>query len=223
MCKIKAILFDMDGVLIDAKEWHYEALNKALKLFGCEISRYDHLHTFDGLPTKDKLKLLSKVAYLPTELHEFINQLKQQYTMEFIAQKCRPIFQHEYALARLNKEGFILAVCSNSIKRTIVEMMQRAGLLDYLDLIMSNEDVIKAKPDPEIYITAMRKLNLKPKECLILEDNKNGIAAAQGSGGNLLRINTVYDVNYANIKMKIEHIENKEKVNDSYYDSGMWK
>lgn len=55
MSKIKAILFDMDGVLIDAKDWHYEALNDALRLFGVEISRYDHLHTFDGLPTKVKL------------------------------------------------------------------------------------------------------------------------------------------------------------------------
>lgn len=58
--KIKAVLFDMDGVLIDAKEWHYEALNKALKLFGMEISRYDHLNTFDGLPTKVKLMMLAK-------------------------------------------------------------------------------------------------------------------------------------------------------------------
>ena len=54
---IKAILFDMDGVLIDAKEWHYEAFNKAINLFGLQISRYDHLRTFDGLPTKEKLKI----------------------------------------------------------------------------------------------------------------------------------------------------------------------
>ncbi len=207
MHKVKAVLFDMDGVLIDAKEWHYEALNKALRLFGCEISRYDHLHTFDGLPTRDKLKLLSEVVYLPRELHEFIGELKQQYTMELIAQKCKPIFQHEYALARLKREGYIVAVCSNSIRQTIIEMMERAGLLEYLDLIMSNEDVTKSKPDPEIYVTAMRKLQLKPEECLILEDNKNGIAAARGSGGNLLVINTVYDVNYTNIRMKIAQIE----------------
>ena len=59
---VKAILFDMDGVLIDAKEWHYEALNRALKLFGFEISKFEHIHTFDGLSTKDKLKLLSKAV-----------------------------------------------------------------------------------------------------------------------------------------------------------------
>lgn len=206
MSRIKAILFDMDGVLIDAKEWHYEALNQALKLFGCEISRFDHVHTFDGLPTKDKLELLGRVSYLPTELHEFINQLKQQYTMEIITQKCKPLFQHEYALSRLKREGYLLAVCSNSKRKTIIEMMERAELLEYLDLIMSNEDVEKAKPNPEIYITTMKKLNLQPEECLILEDNKNGIAAAIASGGHLLKIGTVYDVNYTNIRTKLQSI-----------------
>lgn len=77
---IKAIIFDMDGVLIDAKDWHYEALNRALRLFGCEISRYDHLATFDGLPTKEKLNLLSKERHLPEKLHSFINEMKQRYT-----------------------------------------------------------------------------------------------------------------------------------------------
>lgn len=206
MSRIKAILFDMDGVLIDAKEWHYEALNQALKLFGCEISRFDYVHTFDGLPTKDKLELLGRVSYLPTELHEFINQLKQQYTMEIITQKCKPLFQHEYALSRLKREGYLLAVCSNSKRKTIIEMMERAELLEYLDLIMSNEDVEKAKPNPEIYITTMKKLNLQPEECLILEDNKNGIAAAIASGGHLLKIDTVYDVNYTNIRTKLQSI-----------------
>ena len=82
---IKAILFDMDGVLIEAKEWHFEALNRALDLFGMAISRVDHLSTFDGLPTRKKLELLSVDRGLPSELHEFINELKQKYTMELIA------------------------------------------------------------------------------------------------------------------------------------------
>ena len=56
--EIKAIIFDMDGVLIEAKDWHYEALNRALSLFGMEISRYDHLVTYDGLPTTKKLEML---------------------------------------------------------------------------------------------------------------------------------------------------------------------
>ena len=77
---IKAVIFDMDGVLIDAKEWHYESLNSALSLFGYEISRHDHLVTYDGLPTKKKLEMLSLENGLPTSLHAFVNQLKQQKT-----------------------------------------------------------------------------------------------------------------------------------------------
>ena len=182
--------------------------HRALGLFGQEISRVDHLRTFDGLPTKDKLRILSDTTYLPEELHEFINELKQQYTMEEISRNCRPLFQHEYALSRLKEEGYEIAVCSNSIRKTIEMMMEKAELMPYLDLILSNQDVSKAKPDPEIYLTAMAKLNRKPEECLILEDNKNGIKAAIASGGHLLEVETVYDVNYTNIKNRILQIEN---------------
>ena len=207
MKKIKAILFDMDGVLIEAKDWHYEALNKALRLFGHEISRYDHLHSFDGLPTKEKLNMISEESYLPHSLHSFINEMKQEYTRELVELRCKPVFQHEYALSKLKNEGYRLAVCSNSIRKTIENMMQKAALNDYLELIMSNEDVKKSKPDPEIYVKAMEKMQLTPDECLILEDNKNGIKATLASGGHLLRVNDIYDVNYANIKNKINQIE----------------
>lgn len=173
--KIKAVLFDMDGVLIDAKDWHYEALNKALSLFGIEISRYDHLSTFDGLPTKVKLQMLSKRFYLPEALHSFINKIKQIYTLELIYQKCHSMFHHEYALARLHKDGYKIAVCSNSVRKTVELMMERSGLIKYLDVIISNEDVIKSKPDPEMYNTAIKKFNLQPCECLVVEDNPVGI------------------------------------------------
>lgn len=200
---IKAILFDMDGVLIDAKDWHYEALNKALGLFGVGISRYDHLHTFDGLPTKVKLEMLEEQYYLPKELHSFINEVKQKYTQELIEIKCKPMFHHEYALSKLKKQGYKIAVCSNSIRSTIEMMMKKSALMDYIDLIVSNEDVKKAKPDPEMYRTAMLKFGLDPKECLIVEDNPNGIAAAKASGGYVLPVETVYDVNYSNIIKEI--------------------
>lgn len=204
---IKAILFDMDGVLIDAKDWHYEALNKALGLFGIEISRYDHLHTFDGLPTKVKLQMLSEQYYLPERLHGFVNQLKQKYTAQLIHERCHPMFHHEYALSRLHQEGYKIAVCSNSIRSTIELMMDKAMLTAYLDLIVSNEDVRKAKPDPEMYQTAIAKLGMKPEECIVVEDNPNGIAAGRASGAAVLEVATVYDVNYENIKGFIDRMK----------------
>lgn len=206
--KVKAILFDMDGVLIDAKDWHYEALNKALGLFGIEISRYDHLATFDGLPTKMKLEMLSKRYYLPEQLHGFVNEMKQVYTAEMINLNCHPQFNHEYALSKLHNQGYRIAVCSNSIRKTIEMMMDKAELTPYLDLIVSNEDVKKAKPDPEMYLTAIKKFGFKPEECIVVEDNPNGIQAGKAAGATVLEVATVYDVNYENIVRLIEEVEN---------------
>ncbi|MDA9945229.1 HAD family phosphatase [Schleiferiaceae bacterium] len=207
MREIKAILFDMDGVLIDAKEWHYEALNEALKLFGCEISRYDHLVTFDGLPTKDKLEMLSDIGKLPRGLHPVINRMKQKHTMRMILNKCKPFFSHQYALSNLYAEGYKMAVCSNSIRKSIEVMIEQAGLEKYFEFYVSNEDVEKGKPDPEMYTKAIGKLNLLPENCLILEDNENGIRAAKSSGAHVLQIGEITDLTYANIKERINEIE----------------
>ena len=207
MAKIKAVLFDMDGVLIEAKDWHYEALNKALALFGYEITRAEHLSAYDGLPTSVKLKKLTLEKGLPEKLHKFINEMKQQYTVQIIQEQCRPRFNHEFALSKLQAEGYRIAVCSNSIRMTIEMMMDYAKLTKYLEFIVSNQDVKNAKPDPEIYLTAMKEMGLNPDECLICEDNENGIKAAVASGGHLLTIATVDDVNYDNIKTCIAQIE----------------
>lgn len=173
MNQIKAVIFDMDGVLIDAKEWHYEALNSALELFGYGISRYDHLITYDGLPTKKKLEMLSLEKGLPVGLHSYINELKQKYTFERVYRDCHPIFTHQFALSKLKSEGYHLACASNSIRDSIQLMMERSDLLQYLEFYLSNQDVTKPKPDPEIYLKAIERLGLQPTECVVCEDNKN--------------------------------------------------
>ena len=205
---IKAIIFDMDGVLIEAKDWHYEALNKALSLFGFEISRYDHLVTFDGLPTSRKLEMLTVERGLPRSLHGFINEMKQRYTMDYVYTCCKPRFIHQYALSRLKADGYRLALASNSIRKTVELMMDKACLTDYMECMLSNQDVTIAKPNPEIYLKAFAKLGgVKPEECLICEDNQNGIQAALASGAHLFKVDTVNDVTYANIKRRIDEIE----------------
>ncbi|WP_113651708.1 HAD family hydrolase [Pedobacter namyangjuensis] len=208
MKKIKAVIFDMDGVLIDAREWHFESLNKALNLFGAEITRYDHLTTFDGLPTKKKLEMLTAVAGFPVGLHQFVNDLKQQYTMEIVYSNCKPVFQQQYALSRLKKDGYNLAVCSNSIAKTVEIMMEKSSLLNYLDFFLSNQDVVNGKPDPAIYNLAISRLGLMPEECLVVEDNEHGIRAALDSGAHVLMVDSPDDVHYYNIIDKIKEIEN---------------
>jgi len=203
---IKAVLFDMDGVLVDAKEWHYNALNQALGLFGYQIERYDHLVTYDGLPTKRKLKMLSLDAALPESLHAFLNDLKQNYTMQQIIRNARPQFHVQFALSRLKLRGHKLAVCSNSIRQTVAIMMQRLELDEYLDLQLSNEDVTAPKPDPEIYLTAMQRLGVEPQETLILEDNKHGIEAAHASGAHVMEVKNSLQVRLENILAFIDDL-----------------
>lgn len=213
--KIKAVLFDMDGVLIEAKEWHYEALNRALDLFGMPISRFDHLTTFDGLPTRKKLEMLSLERGLPVQLHEFINEMKQQYTMELVHTQCKPVFAHEYALSNLKARGYRLAVCSNSVRNTVESMMQKSGLLTYLDYLVSNQDVVKGKPDPEMYLNAINYFELRPDECLIVEDNENGIKAARAAGSHLLVVKNTSDTNLENILAAIDRAEQSIQVEGS--------
>lgn len=209
---IQAVVFDMDGVLIDAREWHYEALNRSLGLLGYEISRYEHLTTYDGLPTSRKLRMLTVERGLPSELHAFLNSLKQQYTLELVATRCKPIFHHQYALAQLQAAGFRLGVASNSVRRTVEEMMERSDLARYLDVMISNEDVTAPKPDPEMYVTAMARLEVTPARTLVVEDNENGVRAATAAGAHVLVVGGPDDVTLEAITARIAAVNAGEEV-----------
>jgi len=211
MTKIKAVLFDMDGVLIEAKDWHFEAMNKALGLFGLNISRYDHLVTYDGLPTQIKLEMLSVEQGLPVALHEFINEMKQIYTIQLVHALCKPVFHHEYALSKLKDKGYKIGVCSNSVINSVRIMMEKSSLINYLDFYLSAQDVKNPKPEPDMYIAAMEKLNLKPEECMIIEDNENGIKAAKASGAWVMQVEKVDEVNFDNIMDNIKRYEGEMK------------
>ncbi|NOY63503.1 MAG: HAD family phosphatase [Gammaproteobacteria bacterium] len=207
MTKIKAVIFDMDGVLIEEKGWHYDSLNMALKLFGHEISHHDHLVTYDGLPTMKKLEMLSIERGLPNALHKFINEIKQQYTLDMIFTRCKPTFNHQFALSRLKSDGYRLGVASNSAKLTVDTMMHKSTLVDYLDFMFSYQDVKEPKPNPEIYKKAINFWGFLPEECVIVEDNENGIKAAKASGAHVLEVLGVDDVTYKNIIEKIQQVE----------------
>lgn len=204
---IRAVVFDMDGILIDAKEWHYLALNRALRLFGFEIDRYDHLVSYDGLPTRRKLEVLSRDGGLPRALHAFINEMKQAYTVELIGVHCKPTFHHQYALSRLKAEGYLLGVASNAVRQSVELMMTKARLKDYLDVRLSNEDVKRPKPDPDIYLTAFERLGVQPAEAMILEDNEHGIQAARDSGAHVMVVDSVERVTYENIRGQLRYFE----------------
>lgn len=206
---IAAVLFDMDGVLIEAKDWHFEALNQALNLFGLPIDRHSHVATFDGLPTKRKLEMLGITHGLPVQLHSFINEMKQDFTETLVYARCRPTFTHQFALNKLRSAGYKIAVCSNSIRATVNLMMKLSKLEPFLDLQLSNEDVARPKPAPDIYLEAMKQLGVRPEECLIIEDNDHGVQAAVASGGHVMRVATTEDVTYERIYAVISDIQGR--------------
>lgn len=204
MSTIKAVLFDLDGVLIDATEWHYKALNRALGLFGFTISRYDHMATYNGLPTRKKLEMLSVESGLPSSLHSMINRIKQVYTREEILASCWPSFEKEFMMARLRREGYRVAVCSNAIHESVELMLGRAGLLNHCEFILSNEDVKTPKPDPAIYQMAMARMGLQPSDVLIVEDAPHGIQAAQRAGAHVCEVAGFHEVDYWRVRRAID-------------------
>lgn len=204
---IRAVLFDLDGVLIDATEWHYEALNRALNHFGYTISRFEHLTTYNGLPTQKKLEMLSVEKGLPRGLHKLIWQLKQKYTTEEIFVQCNPSFAKELMIKRLRRDGYRLGVCSNSIRASVELMLRGAGILDEFDFYLSNEDVVRSKPDPEIYLKAMEKFEVSPEQTVIIEDAGPGVQAAQRSKAHVCQVTSFEEVDYQKVRSFIDRIE----------------
>ena len=192
---IKSILFDLDGVLIDATEWHYEALNKALGLFGYGIARDDHLKVYNGLPTNEKLKMMSEKQGLPRGLHETIKALKRQYTDEVVNRMCRPNHSKQLMLAQLKSRGYLLACCSNAQKYSVLNMLSRAQIMDFFQEIVGNDEGLRPKPSPDIYLATFAKLNVNPYEAIIVEDAPHGIEAAKASGAQVIAVRGYEDVN----------------------------
>lgn len=207
MSDIRAVLFDLDGVLVDATEWHYEALNRALRLFGFGITRYEHLASYNGLPTRRKLEMLSVEKGLPVALHGMVGRLKQVYTRDEILTKCRPVFEKEYMLHRLAREGYRLACCSNSIRETLELMIRQSGVAPCFELLLSNEDVSTPKPAPEVYLSAMTRLGVPPEAVLIVEDAPHGVEAARRSGAHVCEVADFSEVDYFRVRTAIDRAQ----------------
>lgn len=191
---VDTVIFDMDGVLIDARDWHFEALNDALSLFGFVIDRDAHEERFNGLPTKVKLEILSKEQGLPRSLHPLISSVKQERTLRIAAANCYPRAQHLILIAALKRGGIKVGVATNSIRQTTEAMLNYAGILPLVDVVVTNQDVKFPKPNPEIYLKTMEWLGGIPDRTLVVEDNANGIAAAKAAGCKVVEVTSPDEV-----------------------------
>ena len=209
---IKLIIFDLDGVLVEAKNIHFETLNEALSIVGKNfiITWEEHLSKYDGLKTNQKLEMLTKQKGLPLESHNFIWEKKQELTLKSL-RKLKKSKELKYCLKKLSEDGYKIACCSNSIRKTILTVLSKLEIIEYFDLIVSNQDVKNSKPHPEIYLKAISYFNLLPEETLIIEDSPYGLLAANRSNSYILRVDSPKDVVYENILYKINNIKKEEK------------
>lgn len=212
MKKIKLLIFDLDGVLIKTKELHYISLNRALEEVAPEfkITLKEHISIFDGLPTKKKLSILEKRG-LNSKLFEEINKRKQKYTFEYLQQTIKRNDALYKIISTLSDEGYKIYVASNAIRKTVISCLHRLGIIEYIDYILSNEDVKFGKPNPEIYLRCILHAGLLPEETVIFEDSYTGRMAALKSGANLVPIDTPEDITYDFIKHKISVLEGSVK------------
>ena len=219
---IKLIIFDLDGVLVDARELHYEAMNMALEVVSPQhvINREEHLSTYDGLPTKKKLAILTKNKNLPLNKHTEIWKKKQDSTLKII-NGMEIDYRMAHILSELKKEGYKIYVGSNSIKQTIKMMLLRRGLLEFIDEIFSNEDVSQSKPHPEMYLRCMIRGSAAPKETLIIEDSHVGRKAALDSGANLFPVKNTSDVILEDIRAYINKINANQETKPKWRGNKM--
>lgn len=207
--KIKLVIFDLDGVLVEAKNIHFDALNQAL---GDEysISWNEHLSTYDGLKTTQKLDMLSERKGLPKEQHDSVWKSKQNITLQKLKQ-LQPDNKLQEVMEFLSEKGYKIAVCSNSIRKTVLTVLSKLGIMEYMDLVISNEDVKNSKPHPEMYWKGISMMSVLPEETLIVEDSPYGLLAASRSKSHILRVKNPKEVNIKNIQNKINQVNMGEQ------------
>ena len=219
---IKAVIFDLDGVLVDTKKIHFEALNSALKKYKCDqISIDQHIKIYDGLPTNEKLKILNKRKIVPKNLNLKIKLFKQKITLQILEKEIKKknsiikIFQH------LREKKIKVAIATNAVKSTLKICLKKLMIEEFVDYYLSNEEVKNPKPNPEIYLRIFIKFGIYPTEALIIEDSHYGREAAISSGAKLIPIKSSKDLNLKFIKQQIQknHILKRKKI--SWEDNKM--
>ena len=208
----KLIIFDLDGVLIDSRDMHYRALNQALSRIHSSyiISQEEHLSSYDGLPTSKKLKMLTDKKGLPLDKHQQVWEDKQKETIKIFSELSPDLELIEYCKI-LKEQNFFITVASNSIRNTVKLVLLKLGILEYIDYFVSNEDVSRNKPFPEMYWKCMTICNALPKNTVIFEDSHIGRQGALDSGANLISVENRIDLTQEKIKRSINLLSKKSK------------
>jgi beta-phosphoglucomutase-like phosphatase (HAD superfamily)/dTDP-glucose pyrophosphorylase len=214
-------IFDLDGVLLESRELHYEALNRALKLVcGESIGREEHLSIFDGLPTNKKLKVLASQGRVAEKYHAEVAQVKQEETRRLL-EEIEPSEKLTEIFSYLAGKGYKIAVASNSVRATVRTALSRLGLMDFVEIYLSNEDVKKSKPYPSMYWLCMEACNAIPRTTFIVEDSHIGRQGAVDSGAMLVPVKDPEDLNIEKIKDAVAKMDSAPKAKIPWRDKNL--
>lgn len=199
---LKLIIFDLDGVIIDSRQIHFDALNLALKEVDEKylITEEEQNKEFDGLPTNKKLELLTKNKNLSIEFYKQIWNRKQEMTLDILSNDIKRDDKLIEIFKYLKENNYKIAVASNSIKKTIATILNSKEINDFIDYVVSNEDVEFPKPNPQMYLKCMSHFGISPKNTIIVEDSYVGRQAAFDSGSILCPVKNYSEVTLERIK-----------------------
>lgn len=204
MSKIKAIFFDQDGVVIDTeKDGHRVAFNESFKEFGYEfqwdVEKYHELLQISG--GKERMRHYFQAEGVFSDLNkdeedELIKKLHKTKTEIFIKLIESGKLPLRPGIKRLMKEamgiGITLGICTTANERA-ANAIARGMLKDInFEFVLAGDVVSRKKPDPEIYLLALEKTGLKPEECIVVEDSRNGVLAAKEAGMHIIATTNIY-------------------------------
>lgn len=182
MSKIKALLFDLDGTLIDSEKFHFDCWNKFLCEYDVTLDFKDWLTNYAGIPLPKNAKTIIDRYKIEEELEGFINRREK---ITFDGFRTTDIQLMPFALEFIKfayEKGLTLAVVTASPKIDVEAVFERNGLAKYFSLFITRTDVSKSKPDPESYNLCVERLGFEKDECLVFEDTLNGVKSALAAG-----------------------------------------
>ncbi len=177
--KIKAVIFDLDGIIIDSEPWQKIAFERTLKPYGIKLTNKEFAR-FIGIRTYENFVYLKSKYNLPLSAKE-LTKIKNQYYEEILKKQAHP---REGLIELLNylQPQYVLSVASGSIKKDVMGTLRLLNIEKYFKLILTGDDIKNGKPDPEIFIKTAQRLNLFPRQCVAIEDSENGVKSAKRAG-----------------------------------------
>lgn len=175
---MEAIIFDMDGVIIDSESLHFELEGEILEELGGSFSKEAH-ETLVGTTDYDMWTKLKEQFNLKPSVEEIIEMKKERFMENLHHIELVDNFK-EFMLT-IHNEGYPIAIASSNNRRLVNAIVNKFDLGKYMTFIISGEEVNNGKPNPEIFLTAAKKMNINPDECLVIEDAANGVKAAKAA------------------------------------------